>query len=125
MSMVLHRCQTKVARDKGISETKLKQQSPFSNSMHHPMMSWGNACSTCIHKSVRFKHQPVMSQADACTYCMGSVVLILSGIYLFSSYFDVKLEYQSKVCPNGTAHFQKCQQLFEYQHLLLLRDIWW
>ncbi len=25
---------------------------------------------------------------------------------------------------NGTAHFKKCKQLFEYQHLLLLRDIW-
>jgi hypothetical protein len=22
--------------------------------------------------------------------------------------------------PNGTAHFQKCKQLFEYKHLLLL-----
>jgi hypothetical protein len=22
---------------------------------------------------------------------------------------------------NGTAHFEKCKQLFEYQHLLLLR----
>jgi len=26
---------------------------------------------------------------------------------------------------NGTAHFKKCKQLFEYQHLLLLKDIWW
>ncbi len=25
---------------------------------------------------------------------------------------------------NGTAHFKKCKQLFEYQCLLLLRDIW-
>jgi hypothetical protein len=25
---------------------------------------------------------------------------------------------------NGTARFKKCKQLFEYQHLLLLRDIW-
>ncbi len=24
---------------------------------------------------------------------------------------------------NETAHFNKCKQLFEYQHLLLLRDI--
>jgi len=24
---------------------------------------------------------------------------------------------------NGTAHIEKCKQLFEYQHLLLLRDI--
>jgi hypothetical protein len=26
---------------------------------------------------------------------------------------------------NGTACFKECKQLFEYQHLLLLRDIWW
>jgi len=26
---------------------------------------------------------------------------------------------------NGTGHFKKCKQLFEYQHLLLLIDIWW
>jgi hypothetical protein len=26
---------------------------------------------------------------------------------------------------NGTTHFKKCNQLFEYLHLLLLRDIWW
>ncbi len=26
---------------------------------------------------------------------------------------------------NGTTHFKECKQLFEYQHLLLLRDIWW
>jgi hypothetical protein len=25
---------------------------------------------------------------------------------------------------NGTVHFRKCKQLLEYQHLLLLRDIW-
>jgi hypothetical protein len=26
---------------------------------------------------------------------------------------------------NGTARFKKHKQLFEYKHLLLLRDIWW
>ncbi len=30
---------------------------------------------------------------------------------------------QSRI--NGTAHFKKCKQLFEYQDLLLFRDIWW
>jgi hypothetical protein len=28
------------------------------------------------------------------------------------------------VTYNGTTHFKKCKQLFQYQHLLLLRDIW-
>ncbi len=26
---------------------------------------------------------------------------------------------------NRATHFKKCQQLFEYQHLLFLRTIWW
>jgi hypothetical protein len=26
---------------------------------------------------------------------------------------------------SATGHFKKCKQLFKYQHLLLLRDIWW
>jgi len=26
---------------------------------------------------------------------------------------------------NGTARFKNCSQLFEYQQLLLIRDIWW
>ncbi len=25
---------------------------------------------------------------------------------------------------NGTARFKKCKHLFEYQHLLFLRDVW-
>ncbi len=33
--------------------------------------------------------------------------------------------YAEIVLHNGTAHFKKCKQLFEYQHLHLLRDIWW
>ena len=81
----------KVAGDKGISETKSKQQSPCSNCMHRLVMSWVNACSTSMHKPVRCMYQPVMSQADACSYCMGSVVLILSWIYLYSNYFVDKL----------------------------------
>ncbi len=26
---------------------------------------------------------------------------------------------------NGTAHFKKHKQLYEYKHILFLRDIWW
>ena len=66
--------QVKVAGDKGISKTKPKQQIPCSNYMYWPVMSWGNACSTCMHKPVRCMHWPVMSQADACTYCMGCLL---------------------------------------------------
>jgi hypothetical protein len=29
------------------------------------------------------------------------------------------------ILKNGTARFKKCKPLIEYQHLLLLRDIWW
>ncbi len=77
-----------VFSDKGISETKSKQQSPCSNCMHQPVMPWGNACSTCMHKPVRCMHHPVTSQANACTYYMGSVVLISSRIYLIFSNFE-------------------------------------
>jgi hypothetical protein len=85
--------QLKVAGDKGISETKSKQQSPCRNCMHRPVTSWGNACSTCMHKPVRCMHWPVMSEADACSYCMGSVVLIWSQKYLYPSYFGSSLFY--------------------------------
>ncbi len=40
----------KVAGGNSISEMKSKQQSPCSNCMHQPVTSWGNACSTCMHK---------------------------------------------------------------------------
>ncbi len=30
----------------------------------------------------------------------------------------------NELWANGIAHFKKCKQLFEYRHLLLLRDIW-
>ncbi len=82
----------KVARDKGISEMKSKQQSPCSICMHRPVMSWSNSCSTCIHKPVRCMHQLVRSQANACTYCMGSEVSSLSRIYLYSSYLGSHLD---------------------------------
>jgi hypothetical protein len=45
--------------DKGISETKSKQQNPCSNCMHQPVMSWGNACSICMYKHLRCMHQSV------------------------------------------------------------------
>ena len=77
----------KVAGDNSISEAKSKQQSPCSNRMHQPVMSWGNACSTCTHKPVRCMHWPVTSQANACTYCTGSKVSSLPRIYLYSSFF--------------------------------------
>ncbi len=41
---------------------------------------------------------------------------------------SVRTEFIEKwICPtyNGTLHFLKWKQLLEYQHLLLLRDIWW
>ncbi len=38
----------------------------------------------------------------------------------------IKSQYFSYLIrPNGTARFKKCKQLFEYKHLLLVRDICW
>jgi hypothetical protein len=33
--------------------------------------------------------------------------------------------FESCIAYTGTTRFKKCKQLFEYQQLLLLRDIWW
>jgi hypothetical protein len=38
-----------------------------------------------------------------------------------ATFFHAHLIFAGKV--NGTARFEKCKQLFEYQHLRLLRDI--
>jgi hypothetical protein len=67
---------------KGISETKSKQQTPCSNCMHQPVMSLANACTSQAYACIFCMHCPMTSQADSCSYCMGSVVLILSWIYL-------------------------------------------
>jgi hypothetical protein len=57
--------------------------------------------------------------------------LKLSGVMLSDIIHNVVM--LSAVAPlcgqfvifSETARFKKCKQLFEYQHLLLLRDIWW
>jgi hypothetical protein len=38
--------------------------------------------------------------------------------------FLSQLETTKAAWINEIAHFKKCKQLFEYQHLLLLGDIW-
>ncbi len=68
---------------KGIFSTKSKQQSPCSKCMHRPVISQANACTSQACACMYCMHCPVTSQADACSYCMGSVVLILSQIYLY------------------------------------------
>ncbi len=90
----------KVTRVKGTSETKSKQQSPCINCMHQPVTSWVNACSTCIHWPGMCMHRPVTSQANTCTYCMGSKVLSLSRIYLYSSYFALSFVQQQIIFLN-------------------------
>jgi hypothetical protein len=65
-----------------ISETKSKWQSPCSKCMHWPVTSQADACTSQAYACMYCMHCPLMSQADACSYCFGSVVLILSQIYL-------------------------------------------
>jgi len=75
---------------KGLSETKSKQQSPCSNCIHRPVMSWGNnmvaACTYCMHRPLMSRGNHVVAGG---TYCMGSKVSSLSRMYLYSSYFAV------------------------------------
>ncbi len=77
----------------GMSETKLKLQIPCSECMQQPcdhlMMSQSDACSKCMQQPC---YSPMMTQAYECCYCMGSVVSILSRIYLYSSYFEATIE---------------------------------
>jgi len=51
--------------------------------MHRPVTSWADACTSQAYACMYCMHCPMTSQADACSYCMGSVVLILSQIYLY------------------------------------------
>ncbi len=47
-------------------------------------------------------------------------------VFDFLTFFNIQFaQYKIQLTPKGTAHFIKCKQLSEYQHLLLLRDIWW
>ncbi len=68
---------------KGISEMKLKQQSPCSNCTHRPVMSHAIACTSQAYACINCMLCCMTSQADACSYCMGSVVLISSWICLY------------------------------------------
>ncbi len=45
---------------------------------HRPMHAPHRLMHACY-----WRHCPITSQVDACSYCMGSVVLILSRIYLY------------------------------------------
>jgi hypothetical protein len=74
----------KVAGVKVFSETNLKLKISCSRCMHHqPVMSQANACTSQAYACMYFMHCPMMSQTDAWSYCMGSVVWILSQIYLY------------------------------------------
>ncbi len=47
------------------------------------------------------------------------------SVRLFITYSFYLMLVAGFALPNGAACFKKCKQLFEYQHLRLLRDIWW
>jgi hypothetical protein len=46
-----------------------------------------------------------------------------SGILLHIVMLNVILPMEQRTLKNGTVHFNKCKQLFDYKHLLLLKDI--
>jgi hypothetical protein len=60
-----------------------------------------------------------------CIFCL-FLYIFLPVIHLFTLISNFTSLKALKIVPkNGTARLKKCKQLFEYQHLLLLRDIWW
>ena len=54
-------------------------------------------------------------------FCALEINCILPTIKDLKDYSNCNFKYMD----NGTARFKNCKQLFEYKHLLLLRDIWW
>ena len=44
---------------------------------------------------------------------------------IVDQFTEVSVTFNNKVICNGKARFRKCKQFFEYQRLILLRDIWW
>ncbi len=59
-----------------------------------------------------------------------SSAIMLSVIYTECSYAEVRyaVSWRRHYKLSGgkwNSTLKKCKQLFEYQHLLLLRDIWW
>ncbi len=53
-------------------------------------------------------------------FCVLEINCILTTFKALKDYSNCNFKYIN----NGTAHFKICKQLFEYKHLLLLRDIW-
>ncbi len=55
------------------------------------------------------------------------IVLCLACLASMFSMYYYTSQYRCQILLkfNGTAHFKHCKQLFEYQHLLLLRHIGW
>jgi len=69
---------TKVAGDKGISETKSKQQSPYSKSMHQLVMSQADTCTSQAYACIAH---------DITDWCMR----LLHGLCCFDFVSDIPL----------------------------------
>jgi hypothetical protein len=66
-----------------------------------------------------------VSDATIWIVTLESSIIILEAS--FSHIYDVystSITYDETIV-NGTAQFKNCKKMFEYQHILLLRDIWW
>ncbi len=51
--------------------------------------------------------------------------LLLKDMKIWELDLLLLFDENSNVSKNGTAFFKNCKQLFKFQHLLLLRDVWW
>jgi hypothetical protein len=74
-------------------------------------LSYTSQANVCMHSM----HCPMMSWADACSSCMGSVVLILSQIYLYSINFEVicKSSASGTMLPSGGKNWQLIYPRYE------------
>ncbi len=103
-----------------MSDTSLKLQIPCSTcTVHRPVTLQADSCMYCMHC-------PMTSQSNACSYCMSSVVLILSQIYLYSSYFDCYYPTQASMSVQfaGCSHFYPCMLVWGRTSLACKYQTW-
>ena len=85
---------------------------------------------------IRVKHQKgashnfqdlINSTADIFKTGLVCFQVVFKSRYVLNFYNSPSLEKVNSGClkSNLTTHFKQCKQLFEYQQLLVLREIWW
>jgi hypothetical protein len=79
------------------------------------LMAWRHCCCLCC-SCCHYAECYYAKRHQYCYAIAAAVVVVLVDVMLSVNYTE---------CQNETARFKNCKELFEDQHLLLLRNIWW